>query len=163
MTTVGPKCCVTPTGNSATKSSLSAPHAINRSSAASARSAGGIGISLAGRTDLGTLAAVLAQSDLGLALHTGPMHIARAVGLPTVVLGMNWDPPLEWMDPPQPHVHLLRGREAPKYAEYRLDDLSPAMAITALTTLAEKYPPLAEALQKRIAESLSSEDHRAES
>ena len=61
--------------------------------------ADGLGTSLAGRTSLGTLAAVLARADLCLALHTGPMHIARAVGTPTVVLGMNWDPPLEWMDP----------------------------------------------------------------
>ncbi len=120
---------------------------------------GGIGTSLAGLTDLGTLAAVLAQSDLCLALHTGPMHMARAVGLPTVVLGMNWDPPLEWMDPPQAHVHLLRGPQAAKRPDYRLDDLTPTMAIAALTTLAQQHPPSAEAREKRLVGSISRVNH----
>ena len=92
--------------------------------------AGGIGMSLAGRTDIGTLAALLAQSDLCLSLMTGTLHVARAVGTPTVALGLAWEPPLEWMSPPQAHVRLLRGPELPRRPDYRCDDLTADRVMT---------------------------------
>ncbi len=122
--------------------------------------AGGLGTSLAGLTDLGTLAAVLAQSDLCLSLMTGTLHMARAIGAPTVALGPAWEPPLEWMLPSQPHVRLLRGPDAPRTPDYRLDDLSVEAVLAELTELARTYPPLAEARATRTARSLSETDHR---
>ncbi len=53
--------------------------------------AGGIGTSLAGRTTLGELAAVLAQCDLVASIMTGSLHVARAVGTPTIALGPAWE------------------------------------------------------------------------
>jgi heptosyltransferase-2/heptosyltransferase-3 len=43
-------------------------------------------ISLAGRTDLGTLAALIARSVIILGPDTGPLHLACAVGTPSVAL-----------------------------------------------------------------------------
>jgi heptosyltransferase-2 len=50
--------------------------------AASAERSGGIG--LAGETDLPALVAVLADADLFVGNDSGPMHVAAAVGTPTV-------------------------------------------------------------------------------
>ncbi|HET8625807.1 MAG TPA: glycosyltransferase family 9 protein [Thermomicrobiales bacterium] len=43
-------------------------------------------LDLAGATDLGTLAAVLARLDLFVGNNTGPIHLAVAVGTPSVML-----------------------------------------------------------------------------
>jgi ADP-heptose:LPS heptosyltransferase len=111
---------------------------------------GSFGTSLAGRTGIGELAAVLAQSDLCLSLMTGTLHVARAVGTPTVALGLNWEPPLEWMTPRQPHVRLLRGPDAPRTPGYRCDDLSKEAVIAELGAMAKLYPPSAAARASRL-------------
>ncbi len=108
------------------------------------------GTSLAGRTSVGELAAVLAQSDLAVSLMTGTLHVARAVGTPTVALGLAWEPALEWMSPPQAHVHLLRGADAARTSGYRVDDLSASQVIAGLDTMAELYPASAEGRAARV-------------
>ena len=117
--------------------------------------AGDLGTSLAGRTSLGELAAVLAESDLCLSLMTGTLHLARAAGTPTLALGLAWEPPLEWMTPLEPQVHLLRGADAPRTPGYRLDELSAAQVKAELTVLSQLYPPSAKARAERVARSLS--------
>jgi ADP-heptose:LPS heptosyltransferase len=65
---------------------------------------------LAGRTDLGTLAAVVAHAGQVLCGDTGVAHLATAFGTPSVVL-FGPTPPSEWGPPrdrPQ-HVALHRG------------------------------------------------------
>jgi ADP-heptose:LPS heptosyltransferase len=54
--------------------------------AAVARQAGRPTLDLAGRTDLGTLMAVLARCRLALGPDSGPLHLAAALGVPTVHL-----------------------------------------------------------------------------
>lgn len=54
--------------------------------ALAAEVAGEAARSLAGRTSLGELAAVLAQSDVVVSGNTGPAHLAAAVGTPVVSL-----------------------------------------------------------------------------
>jgi ADP-heptose:LPS heptosyltransferase len=49
-------------------------------------------ISTAGKTTLGGLAALLEQASLVIAPDTGPLHLARAIGTPTV--GIYWAPNL---------------------------------------------------------------------
>ena len=112
---------------------------------------GGLGTSLAGRTSLGQLAAVLAQCDFVVSIMTGSLHVARAVGTPTLALGPAWEAPLEWMSPPQPHVRLLRGPDASRTPEYRLDDLTAAQVIAELTAIAEQFPPSPSARAERVA------------
>ncbi len=51
-------------------------------------------VNLVGQTDVPMLAAVLAQSTVLLSADSGPMHIATAVGTPTVALFGSTDPEL---------------------------------------------------------------------
>ncbi len=51
-------------------------------------------VSLVGQTDVPTLAAILAQSAVLLSADSGPMHLAVAVGTPTVALFGSTDPAL---------------------------------------------------------------------
>jgi heptosyltransferase-2/heptosyltransferase-3 len=60
----------------------------------------------AGRTTLGQLAALLAESDLVIGADSGPLHLAVAVGTPTIHLFGPADPVLfgPWSDRPAEHV-----------------------------------------------------------
>lgn len=60
----------------------------------------------AGRTTLGQLAALLAGSDLVIGADSGPLHLAVAVGTPTVHLFGPTDPALfgPWSERPADHV-----------------------------------------------------------
>ncbi|MDQ2800230.1 MAG: glycosyltransferase family 9 protein, partial [Armatimonadota bacterium] len=49
-------------------------------------------VNLVGKTDVKTLAAVLAQCDVLLSADSGPMHLATAVGTPAVALFGSTDP-----------------------------------------------------------------------
>ena len=52
-------------------------------------------IDLTGRTDLAQLAAVLSRASLAIGNDTGPMHLAAALGIPSIVLfGAESDPAL---------------------------------------------------------------------
>jgi len=118
--------------------------------------------SLAGRTDIPTLAAVMAQGDLGISIDTGTMHAGRAVKLPMVVLGPSWQEPLEWLPLGIENIRILRGQDKPKPSTaYRLDEIEPAKVIAAADELLRLYPPSVEARRKRIELILSSVDHRA--
>lgn len=58
-----------------------------------------------GRLDIPTLAAVMARATLWLGNDSGPMHLAAAVGCPTLSL---WGPtePAKWAPPSPPHLHI---------------------------------------------------------
>ena len=64
---------------------------------------------LAGRTDLATLAALVADAALLVSVDTGAAHLASAYGTPSVVL---FGPALasRWGPPPGPHVVLTDAR-----------------------------------------------------
>jgi ADP-heptose:LPS heptosyltransferase len=52
---------------------------------------------IAGQTSLRSLAALLARADVVVALDSGPMHIAAAVGAPTVgIFALRTDLPMRW-------------------------------------------------------------------
>jgi len=122
--------------------------------------AGAIGVSLAGQTTVNQLAAVLAQSDFAVTLDTGPMHVARAVGLPMVVLGPSWQKPLEWLPLGVENARILRGEVRDTVPDgYRLDEISAEAVISALGELAEAYPPSPATREARLRAGISQVDH----
>lgn len=122
--------------------------------------AGGIGVSVAGRTSVTELAALLAMSDAVVTLDTGTMHVGRAVKTPMVVLGPSWQRPVEWMPLGVANVRILRGGDRDAAPEgYRLDEISAESVIAALDDLMRVYPASGEVRERRLGESLSTVDH----
>jgi len=124
------------------------------------QAAGGIGTSLAGRTSVTELAALLALSDAAVSLDTGTMHIGRAVGVPMAVIGPAWQKPLEWMPLGIPNVRILRGKDREDIPlNYKLDEVQATDVIAALTELLESYPPSHAQRAIRLRASLSDTNH----
>jgi ADP-heptose:LPS heptosyltransferase len=99
------------------------------------------GISLAGKTTIGELAALLAQCDLIVSLDTGTFHVARAVGLPGVVIAPAWQSPLEWLPVQSELYRVLRGpsiRDIP--SNYLIDEISVEQVCDAAQSLLKQYP-----------------------
>ena len=117
--------------------------------------AGGIGVSIAGKTNVTELAAVLAMSDVMVTLDTGTMHVGRAVKAPMVVLGPSWQKPLEWLPLEILNARILRGQDRDSIPEnYQLDEISARRVIEALEDLLHTYPPSAEGRESRVEQSL---------
>jgi ADP-heptose:LPS heptosyltransferase len=124
--------------------------------------AGGIGMSIAGRTSVTELAALLAMSDVMVTLDTGTMHVGRAMKTPMVVLGPSWQRPLEWLPLSVQRARILRGVDRDTVPEnYRLDEISAESVVEGLDDLLCTYPPSADARERRVAWSLSDVDHLA--
>lgn len=68
-------------------------------------------LDLGGETDLGGLAAILSLCDLVVTNDTGPMHLAGALGVPTVTLWGSSDP-ME-VGPPGPRHLRVTGMDLP--------------------------------------------------
>jgi ADP-heptose:LPS heptosyltransferase len=126
------------------------------------QAAGGVGTSLAGKTTVSELAAVLASSDYMVTLDTGTMHVGRAAGVPMVVLGPSWQKPLEWMPLGVENVRILRGpNRAEMPQDYRFDEISAESVTAALGDLINLYPAAAAARELRLQDGLSEIDHLA--
>ena len=70
---------------------------------------GGGGISIAGRTSIGAFAALSEAAVAVVAMDSGPMHVAAAVGAPTVgVFALQSDEPQRWA-PLGPRTTVVRG------------------------------------------------------
>jgi ADP-heptose:LPS heptosyltransferase len=114
------------------------------------------GVSLAGRTTVPQLAAVLCLCDLLVTLDTGTLHVGRAAGLPTVVLGPSWQKPLEWLPLGQPHVRILRGPDQPTIPpHYQLDEITVPAVTAAIDDLSRLYPASPTAREDRTTRLLS--------
>jgi ADP-heptose:LPS heptosyltransferase len=118
------------------------------------------GTSLAGRTTIPQLAAVLTLCDLLVSVDTGTMHVGRAAGLPMAVLAPTWQPTIEWLPLSLPHVRILRGPD--RFIEYghvppnyRLDEVHPPEVNQAITDLLTNYPPSPQARETRAHRLLS--------
>jgi ADP-heptose:LPS heptosyltransferase len=126
------------------------------------RTAAGVGTSLAGRTTVSELAAVLALADYVVTLDTGTMHVGRATGVPMVVLGPSWQKPLEWMPLGVENVTILRGPDRTDMPPgYRFDEISAHSVIAAFHNLMQRYPPSAEMRERRLQANMSGVDHLA--
>jgi ADP-heptose:LPS heptosyltransferase len=125
------------------------------------QAAGGVGMSLTGRTSVTELAALLALSDAVVSLDTGTMHVGRAVGVPMVVLGPSWQKPIEWLPLKVANVRIVRGGDRPDVPRgYKLDEVQAIDVTHALTELLESYPADPAQRATRIQASLSGIDHR---
>lgn len=106
--------------------------------------AGPSAIDLGGRTDLRTLAGVLAGADAVVAGNTGPAHLAAAVGTPVaclfspVVPAVRWAPygvPLELLGDQNAACRLTRARICPVPGHPCLDSVSPEDVMHAVERL----------------------------
>jgi ADP-heptose:LPS heptosyltransferase len=114
------------------------------------------GISLAGKTSVPQLGAVLAQCDLVLSLDTGTFHVARAVGLPGIIIAPAWQDPREWLPVNQPHYRVLRGPSiAAAPPGYCMEEISADQVIAATSELLQLYPSSLESRAQRLRNSLS--------
>lgn len=118
--------------------------------------AGSSGCSMAGRTSIPQLAALLCLCDLVVTVDTGTMHVGRAVDVPMVVLGPSWQKPLEWLPLDKPNVRILRGQDRVDVPQdYRLDEVTVEQVTAAVDELLAAFPPSAQARETRIAQRLS--------
>jgi ADP-heptose:LPS heptosyltransferase len=116
------------------------------------------GVSFTGRTTIPELAAVLAQCDLVVSLDTGPFHVARAVGLPGVVIAPAWQDSREWLPVDDIRYRVLRGPDVPKgQREYWIKEVSVEQVLTSAQALLEAFPASLEARGARRNYSLAGE------
>jgi ADP-heptose:LPS heptosyltransferase len=116
--------------------------------------------SLAGETDVPTLAAVLAMSDLCISIDTGTLHVARAAGVPCIALAPTFQSPNEWLPLGVPTARVLRGAHtAPAPANYQLDEIEVFQVIAALDELLSLYPPREGSRAARAAAMTTDVDH----
>ncbi|MEO6815935.1 MAG: glycosyltransferase family 9 protein [Edaphobacter sp.] len=127
------------------------------------QAAGGIGTSLAGKTSVTELAALLALSDVVVSLDTGTMHVGRAVGVPMVVMGPSWQKPLEWLPLESANVRILRGEDRVEVPPgYKLDEVEAPIVLAALAELLTAYPANPTHQEERLRMSISAVDHRGQ-
>lgn len=96
---------------------------------------------VAGRTGILDLSALLSLADVALTLDTGPMHLARAVRLPMVVIAPAWSPAVEWLPLGNPRARILKNADlssAP--ADYIIDEVSVDEVEQNLRELLTLYP-----------------------
>jgi ADP-heptose:LPS heptosyltransferase len=114
------------------------------------------GISLAGKTTIAELAALLARCDLIVSLDTGTFHVARAVRLPGVVIAPAWQSPLEWLPVQSQSYSVLHGpsiRDIPP--DYSIDEVSVEQVCDAAQSLLRQYPADPAQRTARVERSLS--------
>lgn len=68
---------------------------------------------IAGQTSLLELSAILGLADIALTLDTGPMHLARAMRLPMVIIAPAWSPAVEWLPLNNPRARILKNLDLP--------------------------------------------------
>lgn len=96
--------------------------------------------SVAGKTSLSQLAALMSLCNVGLTLDTGPMHIGRAVGLPMAIIAPAWSPPVEWLPVGNPRFRILKNADmlsAPP--DYIIDEVTVEEVTEALADLIACY------------------------
>jgi ADP-heptose:LPS heptosyltransferase len=97
--------------------------------------------SVAGKTSLLQLTALLSLCRVGLTLDTGILHLGRAVGLPMAIIAPAWSPPTEWLPLGNPRYRILKNADmATCPPHYMIDEISVEEATAALDDLVAKYP-----------------------
>ncbi len=114
------------------------------------------GISLAGKTTVPQLAAVLAQCDLVVSLDTGTFHVARAVELPGVVIAPAWQSPLEWLPVNHPRYCVLRGPSIATTPDaYCMEEVSAQQVVDAALDMLNKFPSTTSSRAARMDRSIA--------
>jgi ADP-heptose:LPS heptosyltransferase len=92
--------------------------------------------SVAGRTSLLQLSALLSLCRVGLTLDTGTMHLGRTVGLPMAILAPAWSPPIEWLPVGDPRYRILKNADMKVCPpDYVIDEVSVEEVTAALDDL----------------------------
>jgi ADP-heptose:LPS heptosyltransferase len=132
----------------------------DRPAIAALRETADVGISLAGKTSITQLAALIALSDMVISLTTGTMHVTRAVRTPMVVLNIAWEKPLEWMPSTQPTIRVLQGPFIETVAsDYRMDEISVDWVTSELAEMTKLFPPAEALRESRLQAGISGVDH----
>ena len=98
--------------------------------------------SVAGQTSLLELSAIMGLSDVALTLDTGPMHLARAMRLPMVIIAPAWSPAIEWLPLNNPRARILKNLDLPTApADYIIDEVTVPEVEQNLRDLLTLYPP----------------------
>jgi ADP-heptose:LPS heptosyltransferase len=98
--------------------------------------------SVAGKTTLPQMAALLGLCDVGLTLDTGTMHVGRTVHLPMVIVAPAWSPPLEWLPLGNPRYRILKNADmASCPPEYIIDEVTVEEVTASLAALLGEFPP----------------------
>lgn len=115
-------------------------------------------VNLAGATDLPMLSALLCTADLVMTLDTGTMHVARAAGVPMVIIASAWQPAHEWLPLDQAQCRILR-RNVTYCSGCRnfvcttracMDEITAEDAVMAAESLLASFPPSAAERQRRV-------------
>jgi ADP-heptose:LPS heptosyltransferase len=97
--------------------------------------------SVAGKTSLLQLSALLSLCRVGLTLDTGILHLGRSVGLPMAVIAPAWSPPIEWLPLNNPRYRILKNADMTTCPQdYIIDEVSVEEATAAVDDLVAKYP-----------------------
>ena len=100
-----------------------------------------VSTSVAGKTSISVLAAVLRRCAIGITLDTGTLHIGRAVGLPMVIIAPAWSPVIEWLPVGNPRYRILKNADIPKQPpDYIIDEVSVGQVNYAADELMKQYP-----------------------
>jgi ADP-heptose:LPS heptosyltransferase len=98
--------------------------------------------SVAGQTGLLELAAIMGLADIALTLDTGPMHLARAMRLPMVIIAPAWSPAIEWLPLNNPRARILKNADLPTAPDdYIIDEVTVPEVEQHLNELLQLYPP----------------------
>jgi ADP-heptose:LPS heptosyltransferase len=98
--------------------------------------------SVAGQTQLLELSAILGLADIALTLDTGPMHLARAIRLPMVIIAPAWSPAVEWLPLNNPRARILKNLDLPTAPDdYIIDEVTAREVEQNLNELLDLYPP----------------------
>lgn len=98
-------------------------------------------VNVAGKTRLTGLAALMSLAAVGVSLDTGPLHIARAIGLPTVIIAPAWSPPVEWLPVDNPRFRILKNADMPAATpDYIIDEISVEDVTEAVRELLQLCP-----------------------
>ena len=113
-------------------------------------------LSLAGRTNISVLTAVLAQADIALTLDTGILHLVRAAALPACIIAPAWSPPHEWLPMENPHFRILKNLDlSTQPADYIIDEVSVDEVCDTLQDLLRRYPSSAAGREARVRQGLA--------
>jgi len=97
---------------------------------------------VAGQTQLLELSAIFGLADIALTLDTGPMHLARAMRLPMVIIAPAWSPAIEWLPLNNPRARILKNLDLPTAPDdYVIDEVTVPEVEQQLTELLQLYPP----------------------
>lgn len=115
-------------------------------------------VSLAGRTSIPVLSALLCSADIAVTLDTGIMHLGRAAQLPMSIIAPAWSPPIEWLPIGSNIFRVHKNADLPSMTpDYIIDEVSAEEVKTSVDEILRMYPPSQGMRSSRVARNLASQ------